>query len=137
MKRSNHHDPMRSAGPRVEPVRFEFTDPTANTVGIAGTFNDWHPEAKPMHAMGDGRWLKETVLPAGTYEYLLVVDGHWMPDPLAHESVPNPFGGHNSVLRVVSSPGVLAPGGGETKPLEPHPPKERVDRYEETHSSHH
>jgi hypothetical protein len=33
----------------------------------------------------------------------LVVDGHWMTDPLATESVPNPFGGKNSVLKVARS----------------------------------
>jgi hypothetical protein len=27
-----------------------------------------------------------------------------MPDPLAAETVPNPFGGRNSVLKVASSP---------------------------------
>jgi hypothetical protein len=27
-----------------------------------------------------------------------------MPDPLAKETVPNPFGGRNSVLRVAGSP---------------------------------
>ena len=100
MKHSHHHDNPRSAGPRLEPVRFEFTHPTATTVCVAGTFNDWHAEAKPMHSMGDGRWLKETVLPAGTYEYRLVVDGQWIADPLAQETVPNPFGGMNSVLKV-------------------------------------
>jgi hypothetical protein len=39
-------------------------------------------------------------LAPGTYEYCLVVDGQWMPDPLAKETVPNPFGGRNSVLKV-------------------------------------
>jgi hypothetical protein len=29
----------------------------------------------------------------------LVVDGVWMPDPLAIETAPNPFGGVNSVLK--------------------------------------
>jgi len=33
-----------------------------------------------------------------------VVDGKWIPDPLAPESVPNPFGGRNSILHVASSP---------------------------------
>ena len=41
---------------------------------------------------------------SGTYEYCLVVDGQWRPDPLAKETVPNPFGGRNSVLKVASSP---------------------------------
>ena len=40
----------------------------------------------------------------GTYEYCFVVDGQWMPDPLARESVPNPFGGRNSILQVATSP---------------------------------
>ncbi len=100
MKHNKNHDNARSAGPQLEPVRFEFTHPTAATVCLAGTFNDWQPEAKPMHPVGDGRWLKETVLPAGTYEYCLVVDGEWLPDPLATETMPNPFGGRNSILKV-------------------------------------
>ena len=103
MKHNKQHDNAKSAGPQLEPVRFEFTHPTAGTVGIAGTFNNWQPAAKPMHPLGDGRWLKETVLPPGTYEYRLVVDGEWMADPQARETVPNPFGGRNSLLKVTSS----------------------------------
>ena len=87
----------------MEWVRFEFTHPTATTVCVAGTFNDWHAEAKPLHPVGDGRWVKETVLPPGTYEYRLVVDGQWIADPLAKETVPNPFGGRNSILKVANS----------------------------------
>jgi hypothetical protein len=64
---------------------------------LAGTFNHWQPEAKTLHSSGVGHWWKETALAPGTYEYCLVVDGQWMPDPLARESVPNPFGGRNSV----------------------------------------
>jgi hypothetical protein len=75
MKHNHNHDNAPSAGPQLQPVRFEFTHPTATTVCLAGT-----------------------------YEYCLVVDGQWMPDPLARESVPNPFGGRNSILKVSSSP---------------------------------
>jgi 1,4-alpha-glucan branching enzyme len=103
MKHNHNHDNSQSAGPHLVPVRFEFTHPTAHTVCVAGTFNDWHPEAKAMHPSGNGHWLKDTALPPGNYEYCLVVDGHWMADPLATESVPNPFGGKNSVLRVAHS----------------------------------
>jgi 1,4-alpha-glucan branching enzyme len=100
MKHNKNHDNGPGRGPHLEPVRFEFTDPTATTVCVAGTINDWQPHAKPMHPQGEGRWLKETVLPAGTYEYCLVVNGRWIADPLASESVPNPFGGRNSLLKV-------------------------------------
>jgi len=103
MKHNKNHDNGRATGPHLVPVHFEFTHPTAATVCVAGTFNNWQPEAKALHPSGGGRWVKETVLPPGTYEYCLVVDGQWMPDPLARETVPNPFGGRNSVLKVTSS----------------------------------
>ena len=103
--RHNHElDKAHSPDPKLVPVRFEFTHPTATTVCLAGTFNDWSPIAKPMHHSGKGHWLKDTVLAPGAYEYRLVVDGQWMPDPLAKETVPNTYGGCNSVLKVATSP---------------------------------
>lgn len=83
-----------------KPIHFEFASPTAAAVAIAGTFNDWHPNATPMIALGQGRWAKDLALPPGDYEYCLVVDGQWMPDPLATETAPNPFGGVNSIRKV-------------------------------------
>ena len=100
---SKHHNQPEHAGAHLVLVRFDFTHPTARCVCVAGTFNDWQAETKPMHPMDGGRWLKDTALPPGTYEYCLVVDGQWMPDPRARETVPNPFGGRNSVLRVANS----------------------------------
>ncbi len=41
--------------------------------------------------------------PAGAYDYCFVVDGQWMSEPRAKDSVPNPFGGRNSILKVASS----------------------------------
>ena len=81
-------------------VHFEFNYPAAESVFIAGTFNDWKPNATPMIALGQGRWAKDLALPPGDYEYCLVVDGQWKPDPQATETVPNPFGGVNSVRKV-------------------------------------
>jgi len=104
MKHNHNHDNAQGAGLQLVPVRFEFTSPTAKSVCLAGTFNHWQPEAKTLHSTGTGIWWKETALATGTYEYCLVVDGHWMPDPLARESVANPFGGRNSILHVASSP---------------------------------
>jgi 1,4-alpha-glucan branching enzyme len=102
MKHNKNHDNASSTEAKTQPVRFEYNHPTATTVCIAGTFNDWHVDGKPMHPLGGGHWLKETVLPIGTYEYRLVVDGQWISDPLAKETVPNPFGGRNSILTVGS-----------------------------------
>ena len=86
-------------GSTVRTVRVDFVHQTATQVCIGGTFNDWRPAVTPMVPLGDGRWFKELTLPPGVYEYRLVVDGVWMPDPRAIETVPNPFGGVNSVLK--------------------------------------
>jgi 1,4-alpha-glucan branching enzyme len=102
MKHNRNHDNAKSFGPPLQTVHFEFNHPAARTVCVAGTFNNWRPDAKPMHSLGGGHWVKETALAPGDYEYCLVVDGTWMPDPLAKETVPNPFGGVNSVLKVAS-----------------------------------
>ena len=102
MKHNHNHDNAPNSGTQLQPVRFEFVHPTATTVSVAGTFNQWQPEAKALHPSGGGRWWKESALAPGTYEYCFVVDGQWMPDPLAKESVANPFGGRNSILKVVN-----------------------------------
>lgn len=72
----------------------------AREVYLVGTFNDWHPTTLPMVDMGNGRWEKEIVLEPGTYQYLFVADGRWIPDPECLDTVPNPFGGINCVRRV-------------------------------------
>ncbi len=103
MKNKTNKNPVRNrtdGDPESLRVRFEFTHPTATAVSIAGTFNDWRPEATPMLSFGESQWLKELALPPGIYEYCFVVDGEWRPDPLAQETVPNPFGGLNSLLKI-------------------------------------
>jgi len=117
MKHKHNHDNARGADLQLVPVRFEFTHPTARTVSVAGTFNEWHPTTKSMHPSGNGHWLKETALAPGAYEYCLVVDGEWMSDPLAQETVPNPFGGKNSVLKVTSSSAAIHLTDAENLPL--------------------
>ena len=99
MKRNRKHNVSGNESAN-QSVRLEFIHSTAKSVSVAGTFNDWRPGATEMVSVGDGRWLKELVLASGVYEYRLVVDGEWMPDPLASETAPNPFGETNSVLRV-------------------------------------
>lgn len=84
-------------------VRLECIRPVASTVFVAGTFNEWHPAVTPMIPIAEGRWIKQLRLLPGRYEYCLVVDGEWMPDPLATESAPNPFGGFNSLLHVAAN----------------------------------
>ena len=101
-KRTKSKTSKTTTAPCPALVHFEFVHPTAQHVCIAGTFNDWHCSATPMIALGEGRWAKELLLPPGTHEYRFVVDGEWVGDPKANESVANPFGSHNAVLRVSS-----------------------------------
>lgn len=89
-------------------VRLELTHPTATEVGIAGSFNDWHPNVTPMIRLSDGKWAKELALPPGRYEYRFVVDGEWVDDPAATELIPNPFGTPNAVLVVAASKSPVA-----------------------------
>ena len=98
MKRNKRHK-ANGNGSVNQSVRLEFIHATAKSVSVAGNFNDWRPGATEMVSVGDSRWLKQLVLAPGVYEYRLVVDGEWMPDPRASETSPNPFGGLNSVLR--------------------------------------
>jgi 1,4-alpha-glucan branching enzyme len=117
MKHNHNQDTVRSTALELVPVHFEFTHPTATTVCVAGSFNHWQPTAKTLHPGGGGRWFKETSLPPGTYEYCLVVDGQWMPDPLAKGFVNNPFGGRNSILTVATSPEAAHRAEAQTFPL--------------------
>ena len=80
-------------------VLLEICQPDAIDVCIAGSFNEWHPQATPMIPLGNGRWAKELTLPPGRYEYRFVGDGQWVSDPKAASSVPNPFGATNCVVK--------------------------------------
>ncbi len=62
-------------------VYFEYRNPAARSVAVAGTFNDWRPQVTPMVNMGDARWRKVLMVVPGTYEYTFVVDGQWIEAP--------------------------------------------------------
>jgi len=89
----------RKAAPK-NVVSFQLVKPEAKSVAVAGSFNEWKPEATPLVSLGNGRWKGDLNVKPGRHEYLFVVDGQWLPDPNAKESVANPFGGTNSVLIV-------------------------------------
>jgi len=86
--------------PKAGRVSFELVKPDAKNVYVAGDFNDWKPERTPLSPAANGRWVGDLPVKPGRHEYLFVVDGQWMPDPNAKESVQNPFGGRNSILGV-------------------------------------
>ncbi|MBL9188382.1 MAG: isoamylase early set domain-containing protein [Opitutaceae bacterium] len=77
--------------------------PDAESVNLAGSFNDWDPASLPMKRMADGRWGRDLDLPVGRYEFRLVIDGVWADVPGATDTVENSFGSRNAVLMVAQS----------------------------------
>ncbi len=75
--------------------------PRANSVQLAGDFNNWQPVATPMEKVGSsGVWQTKMNLPPGRYRYRLVVDGQWQQDPYNHHTELNQFGEFNSIVEV-------------------------------------
>ncbi len=82
-------------------VVFVTLYPRADSVQVAGDFNNWQPEKTPMQSVGNsGVWQTKLSLPAGRYHYRLVVDGQWQQDPYNELTELNPFGEFNSVIEV-------------------------------------
>jgi 1,4-alpha-glucan branching enzyme len=84
----------------LQEVVLTFFAPQAKAVQVAGTFNDWRPEANPARHLREGDWEVRLMLKSGQYEYRFVVDGVWTDDPEPGPTVPNPHGGRNSVITV-------------------------------------
>ena len=53
------HKKQPDARTQSQRVHFEFSSPAAESVFIAGTFNDWRPEATPMIPLDQGRWAQD------------------------------------------------------------------------------
>jgi 1,4-alpha-glucan branching enzyme len=77
-----------------------FHDDGANTVSVAGDFNEWDLRATPLKRNGSGLWSTEVVVPhKGRFAYKFVVDGNrWIEDPNNGMKAPDNHGGLNSLL---------------------------------------
>jgi len=95
-------DETPSIGEQEGIAQFVARFPGANSVHVAGSFNDWRSGTIPLQDPDhDGVWRTAVVLPAGAYEYMFVVDGErWVPDHLADRTVEDDFGRANSVVIV-------------------------------------
>ena len=75
--------------------------PGAQTVEVAGDFNEWDPARTPLAQITGGAWTVTLPLKPGRYEYQFVVDGQqWFADPLAVEHSDDGFGSRNAVIDV-------------------------------------
>ncbi len=70
-------------------------------VSIAGDFNGWSPAATTMRLNPALGVLEALVaIPAGTFQYRLVVDGRWCNDEFNPSLATNPYGERNNVVHV-------------------------------------
>jgi hypothetical protein len=81
-------------------VSFVLLDLGAKQVSLSGEFNGWSPNATPMKRDEAGHWEATLQLAPGRYQYKFILDGEWIPDPLARENVWNQHGTLNSVVEV-------------------------------------
>lgn len=90
--------------PRVNSSKLEFTyhNDAAESVALAGDFNEWGSTATQFERKGDGVWRAQIdLLPPGGYRYKLVVNGErWIEDPANAVKEPDEYGGFNSILHI-------------------------------------
>jgi 1,4-alpha-glucan branching enzyme len=95
---------MTPGAPVVTPagVRFEFVDPEARSVAVAGTFNRWSATSHPLsRARTGGTWSMVVALPPGEHLFMYVVDDtQWITPPVAEDYVDDGFGASNGVVVV-------------------------------------
>jgi 1,4-alpha-glucan branching enzyme len=56
-------------------VTFEVSAPKARRACLVGDFNAWDSETNPMNRERGGKWKLGILLPPGTYQYAILVDG--------------------------------------------------------------
>ena len=81
-------------------ITFRLHAPDAKSVFVAGTFNNWNPQARRLRTNGKGSWSTWTNLSPGTYEYLFIIDGKWQEDPQCEDRCPNSHGSYNSLIHL-------------------------------------
>jgi chromosome partitioning protein len=80
---------------------FLFLAPEAKNVYVVGDFNNWKAdESSRLERLSDGVWEKRMTLKPGIYKYKFIVDGEWQQDPKNVTTIPNNFGGADSLLTI-------------------------------------
>ena len=99
-KRRNQYDTFNSVLRVARPVRFELAGyDDAREVMLAGSFNDWNPQALKMRHTETG-WATEVPLIGGKHLYKFIVDGNWITDPANRRVETDLKGNVNSVIFV-------------------------------------
>src|SRR5271157_880005 len=78
-------------------TEFSFPAPQAQSVFLAGSFNQWNPSSHPLKRDEDGVWKITLPLTPGKYEYRFMTDGKWENDPFCEGCSLNELGTMNCV----------------------------------------
>ena len=81
-------------------VKFCVQAPLKSKVFVAGSFNDWSPEAHRLRKNGGDTYAGKILLAPGRHEYKFVVNGEWKIDSENPAWVPNNQSTLNSVIEV-------------------------------------
>ena len=104
-------------GDNVE-VTFTIKAPASQLVVITGPspfFPNWSPDGIPMTKGDDGVWSYTlTAKKADEIVYKFLLDGAWLADPNAPDSIDDGFGGKNGVVPVAA---LVAAASGDTSAL--------------------
>lgn len=84
---------------KAKAVVFTVRAEAGAKVFLAGSFNDWNPEATAMTEK-KGVYSASLKLAPGRYEYKFVINGEWMADCENQDFVQNECGTLNSVVTV-------------------------------------
>lgn len=86
----------------LRPVVFTLpADLQADSIALAGDFNDWSTTSHELRRNEVGAWTIDLELPAGDHRYRFYIDDQrWENDFQADAYEPNPYGGDDSVVHV-------------------------------------
>jgi 1,4-alpha-glucan branching enzyme len=90
----------KEANNRKKRELFSLSIPAAKQVALSGTFNNWDTQKDLLKQNGADKWSIVKYLPPGTHEYLFVVDGVWVADPMCRNRRLNIYGGENCIVEV-------------------------------------
>lgn len=82
-------------------VEFSVVLPHAQSVAVAGDFNEWSPTEHLLAREDGDRWSCVVPLSTGEYVFMFVVNGEqWVVPPVADDYVEDGFGQKNGVVVV-------------------------------------
>ena len=92
---------IKMSGAKARTMTLEYFAPEANTVALAGDFNDWDCQAHMLKKSRAGWWKIALKLAPGEYQYRFVINGEqWVEDPENPNKRLNEFAAYNSILEV-------------------------------------